>query len=501
MNKSSLKIRGFKVINHRYSLIAVAVASALLAYQPASAQSLKEAVEQTIKTNPDVLIEADRRLQTDQTLRQANAGYLPKVDLGLGIGTEFSDNITTRKTKPPHIGEHDWRSMGRTESSLTLTQMLYDGSATYSEVQRQTARQESAAFKVAGSSEQVGLRAVEAYLEVLRRQAELGLIQENLAATERIYGQIKIRATSGVGRKADQEQAEARLALSQANVESAQANLREALITYKRIVGIAPADLTKPGEPEGVPADADGAVQTALANHPIIKSAQADIDATKAQTKAAESKLKPRFDLQLGTDWNNNQDGVQYHDNDAYAMVRMQYNLYHGGADQARISETKLQTLEAQEVLSRTKRQVEESTSLSWNALQTAIDRLPKLKSYADSTEQTRDAYAKQFSIGQRTLLDLLDSENELYTARNDYVDAQYVELFAHYRLLADIGRLIETLGVTPREEATPGEKNQMAGYDTAAVSPSAAKQEEMPAVEPEPDAVVEPVPEGQPAQ
>jgi adhesin transport system outer membrane protein len=164
--------------------------------------------------------------------------------------------------------------------------------------------------------------------------------------------------------------------------------------------------------------------------------------------------MKPRFDLQLGTDWNNHLDGVQYHDNDAYAMVRMQYNLYHGGADQARISETKLQTLEATGVFNRTKRQVEESTRLSWNALQTAIDRLPKLKEHADASERTRDAYAKQFSIGQRTLLDLLDSENELYTARNDYVDAQYVERFAGYRLMADMGRLLDTLGVAPREES-----------------------------------------------
>ena len=443
-------------MNFKYSIIVAAVASALLAYQPASAQSLKDAVEQTIKTNPDVLIEADKRLQTDQTLKQANAGYLPKVDLGMGIGTELSYNITTRKTKPPHIGEHDWRSMGRTESSLTLTQMLYDGSATYSEVQRQTARQESAAYKVAGTSEQIGLRAVEAYLEVLRRQEELGLIQENLAATERIYGQIKVRAQSGVGRKADLEQAEARLALSQANVESAQANLRESKISFLRVVGSKPDGLDKAADVncELFPATVDEAVQVAYANHPLLRSANADYEATLAQVSAAESKMKPRFDLQLGTDWNNNQDGVKYQDNDAYAMVRMQYNLYHGGADAARISETKLQTIEAQEVLSRTQRQVEESTSLSWNALQTAIDRLPKLKSYADNTEQTRDAYAKQFSIGQRTLLDLLDSENELYTARNDYVDAQYVERFAGYRLMADMGRLLDTLGVAPREES-----------------------------------------------
>jgi adhesin transport system outer membrane protein len=194
-------------------------------------------------------------------------------------------------------------------------------------------------------------------------------------------------------------------------------------------------------------------VQTAVANHPILRSARADIEATHAQTRAAESLLQPRVDLELGTSWNDNLDGVNYKNNDAYAMLRLRYNLYHGGADKARVSETRIQTMEATEVMNRTQREVEESTRLSWNALETSLDRLPKLKAHAESTELTRDAYGKQFNIGQRTLLDLLDSENELYTARANYVDGQFIEMFARYRLLADEGRLIETLGVTPREE------------------------------------------------
>ena len=441
-------------MNFKRSVIVGAVASAVLAFQPASAQSLSEAVDQTIRTNPDILIDVNRRLANEQNVRQARGGYLPKVDLALGVGGEWSENISTR---PGH------KTLTRTESSLTLTQMLYDGAGTTSEVERHTARVESAALKVAGTSEQIGLRAVETYLDVLRRQEQLDLIQENLAAHERTYGQIKLRADSGVGRKADLEQAQARLSLSQANLASAQANLREAIINFQRVVGEVPKDLSKPAAPEVLPASADEAVETALNNHPILRSAKADIDATEAQTRAAESAMKPRVDLEMGTSWNNDLDGVDYKNNDAYAMLRLRYNLYHGGTDKARISETRIQTQEAIEVMNRTSRQVEESTRLSWNALETAADRLPKIKAQADATERTRDAYAKQFSIGQRTLLDLLDSENELYTSRSNYVDAQYVELFAHYRLLADTGRLVESLGVQPREEAKPMEKGPAA--------------------------------------
>jgi len=256
------------------------------------------------------------------------------------------------------------------------------------------------------------------------------------------------------------------LSLSQANLASAQANLRESTINFLRVVGEKPVDLSKPAAPDALPADVDAAVQTAYENHPLLRSAMADVDATKAQTRAAESAMKPRVDLELGTSWNRNLDGVDYKNNDAYAMLRLHYNLYHGGSDQARISETRIQTQEATEVENRTRHQIEESTRLSWNAMETAIDRLPKIKSQADATALTRDAYAKQFSIGQRTLLDVLDSENELYTARSNYVDAQYVGYFARYRLMTDMGKLLETLGVAPCEASKLTSMTQSAAPD-----------------------------------
>jgi adhesin transport system outer membrane protein len=158
--------------------------------------------------------------------------------------------------------------------------------------------------------------------------------------------------------------------------------------------------------------------------------------------------------LELGSSFNNDLDGVNYKNNDAYAMLRMRYNLFNGGSDAAKIAETTVQIQEATEVLHRTQRQVEESLRLSWNSMVTAQDRLPKLKATAEAAERTRDGYAQQFNLGQRTLLDLLDSENELYIGRSNYLDAQYIDLFSRYRLMADMGNLLTGLGVDPREES-----------------------------------------------
>ena len=134
-------------------------------------------------------------------------------------------------------------------------------------------------------------------------------------------------------------------------------------------------------------------------------------------------------------------------------MLRMRYNLFRGGSDMARVSETTHLTNEAREVQNRTQRQVEESTRLSWNAYTSASERLPGLKTHADMCIATRESYAKQFNLGQRTLLDLLDSVNESFTSQMNYTSAMYLEMFARYRVLADMGQLLSYLGVQAPEE------------------------------------------------
>ena len=162
----------------RISAIALAVYGVLSV--PAHAQSLRDAVDMAVKTNPDVLVETNQRLANDESVKVARGGYFPKVDLLAGTGNEWSDNVTTRVA-----GYNDWRKLNRQEAQITLTQMLFDGFGVRSEVGRNEARVESAAWKVLGTSEAVGLRGVEAYLNVLRNQDLVRLAKENLDAHTR----------------------------------------------------------------------------------------------------------------------------------------------------------------------------------------------------------------------------------------------------------------------------------------------------------------------------
>lgn len=428
----------------------IAVAMTLFLAAPAFGETLQEAVVQTLNTNPDVLIDVSRRLSTGEGLPQARSGYLPRIDLVYGKGRQFSDNATEAATYGGPIGQL------RYDRSLTLTQMLFDGFATANDVDRNLARIDSAAHKLAATSEQVGLRAIEAYLEVLRNQEVVSLTQDNLAVHQRTYDQIKLRASSGVGRKADLDQIEARLALARSNLTAANANLEVAEINYRMVVGTKPHALVKPDAPPGklIPPSPDAAIKAALANSRILKSARSDIEAAIAQYQSAKSTMLPRVDLELSASKNNLLTSIDIsNDTNRSAIVKLRYNLFKGFADVSHVSETKYLIEEAQEIMHRTERQIEQSIRLSWNAYSSAKERLPFLITHSESAELTRDAYAKQFSLGQRTLLDLLDTENEAFTASSNYLNGQYVELFSRYRVLADIGLMFDTIGVPHRDE------------------------------------------------
>jgi adhesin transport system outer membrane protein len=259
-----------------------------------------------------------------------------------------------------------------------------------------------------------------------------------------------MRASSGVGRRSDLDQAEARLALAKSNLVSSEANLRDVEIAYQRYTGVHPDDLFQPELPAQtlLPNSLENALEIARANNPLLKQSVADVAAADAQYHAAKSPFGPRLDLEGGISDYENVGGIEGPSDDRYLMLRMRWNIFRGGADMARLGETKQLSYEAMEINKRTLMQLDQSTALSWNTLVSVRERLPNLKQHVDSSLATRDAYTLQFSIGQRTLIDLLDTENEYYTATVEYVNGQYLELFAAYRLMADMGRLLPSLGV-----------------------------------------------------
>ena len=438
-----------------------AIAAGCLLCLPAWGQSLGEAIEQTIKTNPDILTNANDRLAREGEVTQAKSGYLPSIDLNAGYGFEEANNRSTRglgclsgSGGNSKCGTVD---MERTELGAKVRQMVFDGMKTYHDTRRTKAAVAAAAYTVFGSAEKVALDATEAYLNVLREQELVQLAKDNVEVHERTMDQIKLRSDMGVGRKADDDQARARLARARTNLLAEEGNLNDAVSTYQRVIGALPDNPARPEDPRGkLPADMETAVKLALENHPQLKSAEADIEETDAQHDAAYAHFFPKVDIELAATSYSNLNGVSGYNNDYQAMLRMNYNILSGGKDAGRLEQTAHQINKAKEIRNHTYRQVVESMRFSWVALQTKSNQLPLFKEHLEDTEKTHKAYQQQFNLGERTLLDLLDTANELFTARQDYTQASYDELLAMFRVLASMGELNSSLGVKLPEETVP---------------------------------------------
>ena len=423
------------------------VVSGLFATQ-ASAQSLQEAIQKTINENPEIQSAKSERLAVENEIDQAKAKYFPTVDIAAGIGWEQSTNPTTRGRGDGTV------SYGREEASIQLRQMVFDGLATPNEVKRHRARTSSRAYTVFGQSEITALGGVDAYLNVLRRQELLNLAKDNLLVHQRTNDQIRLRSERGIGRKADAEQSKGRLALAEKNTLSEIGNLQDSETAFLRVIGALPTDLDAATSPEdALPENLDAAVEQAVANHPILKSANSDIDSAFAQHETAKAVYMPRLDIEAGASHNNDLDGIKGKNEDVSVMLRLRYNLFNGGNDVARRKETAQLINQSKDIRDNTYRQVVESMRLSWVAYQTVKSQLAFFKSHQDASIKTNTAYQKQFNIGQRTLLDLLDSANEMFVAKSAYTNAKYDELYSQYRILASKGGLNAHLDVKLPEE------------------------------------------------
>ncbi len=429
-------------------ILLVSTALFLLSAVP-RAETLQEAVRTVIATNPDVLSAGYNRLARDQQLRQARSDYFPVIDLTAGVGWD-------------HVNEPFADDLSPRELRLSLRQNLFTGLATKSEVERQQARVRSQAFLVRSTAENSALKTAKVYLDILRCQALLELARENLTIHQRIADQISLRSRSGIDRKADMDQIQSRLNLAHANVVVAQQNLADAETGYTAVVGHRPRDLDKPDIDNSLmPASLEEARRLAVKQHPTLKSAHADLDARKAQERVARSPFLPVIDLEVDQVYEDETNYTYQEREDLRAMLRLRYNLFHGGRDRARKLETAHLAREAREIRNHTLRQVEESIRLSWMAYQALAGRLPFLEQRVQFATVTAQAYGKQWNIGKRTLLDVLDSEAERIDAKTTYVNAKYDEIYARFRVLNGIGRIVPALGLTWPGESRVRRENQ----------------------------------------
>jgi adhesin transport system outer membrane protein len=426
----------------------------------ASAQSneaLKAAAQQAISTSPDVTARFNAYRAAADAVDVARGGYYPRLDLSASAGHD-RDRVANRTPQE--------QSLSRSGAALTLTQLLWDGLATQNEVGRLGHEKLARYFELLDATEQTALEAARAYYDVLRYRRLVQLAEDSYVQHKSAFNQIQSRFKAGVGRGVDLEQAGARLALAESNLSTELSNLHDVSARYQRVVGVAPPKSLPLPLPlkDGLPASANEASLEAARRSPAVSASIETLRATKELLSARESAYQPKVEARLRSGTGKNFDGVRDQRSDSSAEIVLNWNLFNGGSDRARVRQQVNLVNQAADQRDKACRDVRQVLAIAYNDTRKLADQLIYLDRNTLAIEKARDAYRQQFDIGQRSLLDLLNSENELYTARRSYANAEYDLGIAYARVQAALSRLNTQLGLRSDREVPQGAENWSAG-------------------------------------
>lgn len=434
-----------------------------LANATESASSLREAAQRAVLQSPEVTAKWHAFKAAEEEIDIARGGYLPQVDLTAGSG---------RESLKPGRGQRD--DYTRTGAKLTLNQMLFDGFATRNDVRRLSKARLVRYYELLEASENTALEAARAYLDVLRYRELVRLAEDNYVQHKATHEQVLQRTQSGVGRRVDLEQAGSRLALAEVNLSTEVANLHDVSARYQRLVGVlppvgvvAPDDLTA-----ALPASSSAALAGLYRQNPTLLAAIENTEAAQYDVAVRRAAYSPRVDLRASTDNTRNYLGADGRREHNVAEVVFTWNLFRGGSDRARERQYMEQRNVALDLREKACRDTRQTLLIAYNDVQRLRDQKGYLETQVKLLERTLAAYRDQFNIGQRTLLDLLDTENELLSARRNAIGADADYQLGILRTHAGMGSLLQALGLQKLEVADPA-ASELATADASQLCPA----------------------------
>jgi adhesin transport system outer membrane protein len=195
-------------------------------------------------------------------------------------------------------------------------------------------------------------------------------------------------------------------------------------------------------------------------DNPTVEIFEADVRSTEAEVGISESPFYPQVNFEAQSAYTDNADGTSDYEINHNFMVRLRWNIFRGGIDKAARQEALARMNEAKNRRHASLVEAQREMRNSWFALEGNRQQVEDLTDAVEFSRETRDAYREQFDVAQRTLLDVLDAENELFVSKGQLVTSQINEFLASYRILALGGQLLLSLGVPAPEQAVVVEKS-----------------------------------------
>jgi len=445
----------------------------LAATTPAYGIELREAVQAALNTNPEIRQAVHNKQATQEEREQAQGLWLPRVSVEASAGARHLSNPTRRDIGLS--GNELWP----VEGSITADQLLFDMGGREAEIRRQASRTDAAAARIEERSEFVALNVARAYIDYLLQQRLVAIASDNATFHERLAGDLREGVAKGSISIADQQQAEERLQSARARVTEAREDLDTAAIEFQTLTGVPIDSVSMPPDlSQYLPASLQEAEGLARQYNPRVQEAIADLSTAREVTKAAKSELGPRFNLEGTARVGNDIDGYDGKTTDLLGRVVMRWLIFNGNTNRHNVHEQQSRADEAHARLFEMTRRAEEDSRSAWSRLTNQSRLATELETQGRVADDLLLSYREQFNVGRRSLLDVLDAQNTRYNVQAQAETARLAKLYAQYRLLASVNRLIEALGVNMPTEAWSDERTH---YKVNPIPPEDLQENSLP--------------------
>lgn len=397
-------------------------------------ESLRAAIVQALKENPDIQIALARQDDARYGVHEAWSGYLPHVDMTVALGGEYNN---------PQIGSTT--NLRRSEGVVTLNQNVWDFGTTKNDIARARAAYRSAQWATRERIEAIAYDISQAYLNVLERQKLVDLANQEIAATEKILKMVSIQEDLGLTTAADVSRAKARLDNVKARLLDRQSALEQSREAYRRLTRHLPGvTIDLPSAVKALPSSAQAAVDMIDDHNPRMAQAVQDRRSLEKQRDSQTGTFFPRVSLVAQGNWKDDVQGNTGTNKDARAMVSVTYSFFNGGRDIATRNRISARLREADYEVDRRRREVEQDIRIDFNALEAARQKISNIEGEIVSAEKVADLYKQQFREGRRSVFDLLDSQQILFEAKARALTNSTDKTLAEFRVLQQLGGLFE---------------------------------------------------------
>ena len=419
----------------RRSLLSILTGSLIAGVAlPAAAQTFEEALAAAYSTNPQLLAERANLRATDEQIAQARANWRPTVTVTGAFGPQET-NIKGAANQPIQNNAK--------QSAFNITQPLYRGGRTVAGIEAARNAIQAERARLVATEETVLLNAATAYLDTVQNASLVRLNAEN----ERVL-QKQLEATNdqfrvGEVTRTDVSQAEARLAGATAGRIQAEGTLEASKATFQQVIGIAALKLIQPVRPGGMPATSEQASAEAAVKNPTVVAAQFDEGNARAQIDLARGALLPTLSVVGQAGYSKDTPGSSLPSTTQTALLaQLSVPLYESGAVYSQVRQARQVASQRLILIQDARRTAIATATSAFETLLSSRARTESLDSQVQADEVALEGVRQEASVGSRTILDILNAEQELLNSQVSREQAAHDDLVASYQVLAAIGRM-----------------------------------------------------------